>query len=153
METTNLTKVLNDISLEALTEYKRQLGDSRIADTLTVQVENNDTEYTISFMVQDYWKWIENGRGPGVGTKKTGDETFINSLIKWAQRKKLPSGSNSLKQTESFAYAVKRHIEKNGIKAKNTLKNTMEDIGNIDDRIMEALSIDIDNELTKNINK
>lgn len=146
METTNLTKVLNEISIEALQEYKRQLGDSRIADTLTVQVENSGTEYTISFMVQDYWKWIENGRTPGKMPP-------VNKLIDWAQRKKLPSGGNNLKNTESFAWAVAKHIAKNGIKAKNTLKNTMEDINNIEDRIMEALSIDIDNELTKNINK
>ena len=139
MITTNLTRVLNQISLEIYTEYKKQLGDSEIAKTMSIEVVVDKEHYDIILNIEDYWYYIENGR-------PAGEQPPIDDLIKWVKRKNLPIG-NGAKTVEDIAYAIAQHIEANGIPGKHYLEKSLQKVNNIEDRIAEAFADDIELEL------
>ena len=93
--------------------------------------------------MDDYWKYIEEGRKPGTFPK-------VDSLVEWVKKKNIPVGGN-IKTPEQMAYVIGRHIKEKGIPGKHTLEKSMDSVNSMEDRIAEAFAVDIEIYLNKTI--
>lgn len=148
---TNLEKVLNEISIEILDEYKKNLGESRIADSMTISVDDltgSGSKYEVTLHLEHYWLYIENGRRQGAKPPP------FKPILDWVVRKNLPLNYNGkLYTADQVANRIRFAISRNGIEAKNTLQKSTDNINNIEERIEEALTKDVMIELSNSINK
>ena len=81
------------------------LGDSQLLRDLKVEVVDSDNKAVISFMINDYIKYIVSGRKPG---SKFPPPTVI---AQWCKRKGLPSDNSTV-------FLICRHIAVHGIPAR-----------------------------------
>ena len=139
----NLTQVLDEYCKEMKTYFSDQFKDS--SDWLnSVQVEINidDKIVNIDVLVPDYYKYIENGRGPGKFPP-------IVKIQEWVERKKIlprPMINGKLPSQESLSFLIARHIAENGIEGKEVLLKTKEYINNIyRQKIQDAIQKDFEN--------
>lgn len=139
----NLTQVLDEYCKEMKTYFSDQFQNS--SDWLnTVQVEVNidDKIVNIDIQVPDYYKYIENGRGPGKFPS-------IVKIQEWVERKKIlprPMINGKLPSQESLSFLIARHIAENGTEGKEVLLKTKEYINNIyRQKIQDAIQKDFEN--------
>ena len=139
----NLTQVLDEYCKEMKTYFSDQFKDS--SDWLnSVQVEINidDKIVNIDVLVPDYYKYIENGRGPGKFPP-------IVKIQEWVERKKIlprPMINGKLPSQESLSFLIARHIAENGTEGKEVLLKTKEYINNIyRQKIQDAIQKDFEN--------
>ena len=139
----NLTQVLDEYCKEMKTYFGDQFQNS--SDWLnTVQVEVNidDKIVNIDIQVPDYYKYIENGRGPGKFPP-------IVKIQEWVERKKIlprPMINGKLPSQESLSFLIARHIAENGTEGKEVLLKTKEYINNIyRQKIQDAIQKDFEN--------
>ena len=148
MKYTNLQKTLDSISDEFLQEYKKKLGDSNISKNISIDIKNVSGEYTIILELEDYWKYIENGRKPGSKPPP------LTDMIKWVKKNNLPLNKNGkLYTVEQLAFVIARSISKKGLPAKHTLQKSIDTISNIEERIAMSLADDFEVSLSETINK
>ena len=66
----HLQKVLGDFAVELRNRYQDNLiRDGKIAtgnllNSIDYKVQYNDREIWVELHLEDYYKWVENGRGP-----------------------------------------------------------------------------------------
>jgi len=144
----NLEKEFNEISQELYKEYKKQLGDSEIAKSLSVSVSGKDGDFKIEIDINDYWVYIENGRKPNSKPPP------LKAMINFVKKNNLPlNKGGKLYTVESLAYVIGRSIAKKGIKPKHSLQKSIESIKSIDERLAEAFAKDVEIELQNSLNK
>lgn len=98
--------------------YRQQLQNSNInasgkLSNFTYDIEFDGRTYIVYFLLEPYWKWVENGRKPGTPPP-------IKPIEEWVRVKlKVPSA-------RKVAFAISKTIGKRGTKAKYPLKKTIE---------------------------
>lgn len=124
-------KVLEDFASNIEANYKKDLGYNRatgkLADSVKVEVSGSTGDWVITVYLEDYWKYIEEGRKPG------GKFPPVNKLLQWIIEKnlqprpyKIPSGSYKIPTEKQLAFLIGRKIAKEGLPAYNYLKNNIE---------------------------
>lgn len=95
---------------------------------ISFRVESNEGRFEIDFNMPDYWRYAENGRGPG----KMPPE---GSLLKWMQWKQiLPSpmtlsnGKTVIPSMKSLEFLIRRKIGKYGTEGQHTWEQTENEI-------------------------
>lgn len=145
MEFENLQRVLNEYGKELQDLYKQKLlnDDAKATGNLINSVkylfEHRGNTYAVSIKLMDYWKYIEYGRKPGKFPP-------FNAIKKWIEVKPvLPRPYNGRVPTiNQLTYLICRKIEREGIKARNVLERTLEQINaEYEDKISEALTLDL----------
>lgn len=147
MEKDALEELLETCGDEIIDIYRKKLAQNKVNATGSlgnnlscfVQIEGDIFELCIS--IQDYWKYIENGR-------KEGKFPNLNALIKWIQAKPiLPRPyRGKLPSTETLAFLIGRKIQKDGIAPKPMLAETLEEIDK-----MQLIEQGIDASIRKDI--
>ena len=86
MEWRNLKEAL-EMYGEVLAEaYREQIADTnafasgKLFDSVRHIVEVNDTTIELSLSLEEYWKWVEEGRAPGKFPPLNKIEDWISSL-------------------------------------------------------------------------
>lgn len=82
--------------------------------------------FNLSFDLEDYWKWVEEGRPP---TRGDGWDTPIEDLKRWIQVKQIvprPTSSGKIPKIESIAYAIYMKITKEGYEGRRPLEKAMD---------------------------
>lgn len=110
---------------------------------ITYDIETNMGVFTMVFHVPDYFKWAENGRGPGKMPPP-------GSLIEWMEWKQiLPSpmqlsnGKTVLPSMQSLEFLIRRSIGEHGTEGSHNWENLMEDIrSQLTEAIKKALEKD-----------
>lgn len=150
MEYTNTIKVLNEFADYLINNYKTELasqgwsGGKLYNSVKKVSVVVGDVS-TVTLSLEDYWKYIENGRRAGAKMPP------ITAIKNWIERKNiiprpmtLRNGKTVVPNTKSLAFLIARSISKKGIKPKPLLKKSLElSKNNFIDKIKEALTNDI----------
>lgn len=97
---------------------------------ITFDVENESGNFSIVFHLPEYWKWAENGRGPG----KMPPE---GSLLKWMEfnqilprQMQLQNGRTVLPSMKSLEYLIRRKIGRDGTEGKHTWEMTENEVRN-----------------------
>lgn len=136
----NTIKVLNKFGELLVKEYKQSLVDNNVNtskktlyNSVTYLVENNNNTFEVKIELEDYWKYVEYGR-------KAGKFPPFNAIKEWVQIKPIiPRPYNGkLPTLNQLTYLIQRKIGLDGIKPKNLLSNSIDDI-------FDEMSIELEN--------
>lgn len=80
-----------------------------------------DDHFRIFFNLQEYWKWVEEGRSPG-------KQPPPNAIERWIEVKHVVPNpvNNRIPSTKQLVYLIGRKIGREGYEGKHPLKNAME---------------------------
>lgn len=130
---------------QAITDmYKQNLEDSgrRATGSLITSVSSNvvvdGNEFAIDLQLEDYWKYVENGRGPGKFPPP-------DKILQWIRVKPIlpqPMSNGKLPTEKQLAFLIGRKIANEGFEGTNDLDNTMEEV-DYEQIILDALDADI----------
>lgn len=152
MEETALEQRLNSIlSLcgdQVIELYRKQLdsqginASGRLGNSLSAFVQFEDNSYELCLRIEDYWKYIDEGRQPGSFPN-------IEAIKKWIQIKPiLPRPYNGkLPTINQLAFLIGRKIEREGIKPKYILAQSLQELDRmqiIEQGISEAIKDEVD---------
>lgn len=95
-----------------------------LMNDVSFDVQSAAGNFSIVFHLPDYWKWAENGRGPGKMPPP-------GSLMKWMEFKRivpsmttLKSGRTVLPSMESLEFLIRRKIGEQGTQGQHTWEAT-----------------------------
>ena len=147
MNTDNLWAILKEHGENVKRGYIQKLKDhghptekhNLLATTVEVLVEKDGTTYSVSLMLQDYWKYVEEGTRPHWPPP--------SAILEWIRVKPVlprPSADGSIPTQKQLAFLIGRKIAREGTKGTHDLKETTDTlIGYYEDRIKEALARDV----------
>lgn len=120
---------------DRLREDGRTVGESGTLENFDYYVSFDGQNYVISFDLEEYWKFIEEGvngtvqdRGSNYSFKsKRLSREAIEKLENWIEIKPVvvPTVNNSVISTEQFAYMLGYSIPRDGIEGKPSLENAL----------------------------
>ncbi len=149
VEFRNVKSVLNDFGKFLVEEYKDALilNNVNASDTLynSIQyiVENGDKSIEVKLSLEDYWKYVENGRSSGKWPP-------INAILKWVEIKPVlprPMANGKLPTNQQLAFLIARKIGLEGIKPRPLLQQSINNVYDVmKEYIEEALAKDIEEE-------
>ena len=118
-----LTQAIQDLVDSIADIYRQNLESSRATGNLQnfqTHITLNDTTLSVSFELEDYWKYVEYGRGPG-------KQPPIDKIEEWVRVKPIiPDPINGkIPDTRQLAYLIARKIGREGTPAQHPLSNTM----------------------------
>lgn len=136
--------------------YRKQLeadgvNASGALSTFTTEYEYDGQHFVLYFNLAEYWKYAENGRGPGKFPP-------IDAIKNWIQVKPVvpvPDLRGRIPTTNQLAFLIGRKIAREGTQGKHSLEKTMQskEMDVVIDAIIKALVTDINDEIVKNINE
>lgn len=146
----NLVRVLQEYGNEVQELYKQKLANydaiatSELINSVQYIYEQNGNSYSVSLSLKEYWKYVEYGRRPGKFPPPS-------AIRKWIEVKPViprPLKNGKLPTLNQLTYLISRSIAEKGIRPKNILEKTLEEINKeYEDKISEALSLDLSNSL------
>lgn len=141
----NLQRVLGEFAVELRNRYQDNLiRDEKIAtgnllNSIDYKVQYDDRAIWVELHLEDYYKWVENGREPGKFPPP-------EAILEWIRIKPvIPDDRDGRLPTEQqLAFLIGRKIAEEGIEPGNQLHNAMDDIyPQFEERIDEAIAQDI----------
>lgn len=147
----SIEKILYKIGMDVAMDYQNELrslgsvATGTLANTVDFNVEVNGGTYKIYLLLEDYWKYVEEGREPGKFPN-------VGKLMEWIKvvnilPRPLPDGS--LPTQELLVYMIRNRIKTKGIEAKPALKNAL----NKNQDMLTKAKAAIGNGLNKEIKK
>lgn len=118
-----INQTIKEIADRMLELYRNKLIDKNInasnilSDSAEVIVEVNGTTLSVSFNLEEYWKFVEYGRRPGKRPPITAIEEWVTlkPIIPDPINGKIPS-------TKQLAFLISRKIGMEGTKAQRPLE-------------------------------
>lgn len=143
-ENTNIQRVLEALGDQIIDVYRRKLYEGGtnatglLGNSLSCIVKTEDGIYDLYLSLQDYWKYVENGRQPGKYPP-------MDVIKQWIQIKPVipDARTGKLPTIDQLTFLISRSIAINGIQPKNYLENTLREF-EYDPQFYEAISKDIE---------
>lgn len=141
----NLQRVLGEFAVELRNIYQDNLiRDNKIAtgnllNSVDYKVQYDDRAIWVELHLEDYYKWVENGRAPGKFPPP-------DKIMEWIRVKPIiPDDRGGRLPTEQqLAFLIGRKIAEEGIEPGNQLHNAMDDIYHqFEEKIDEAIALDV----------
>ena len=138
--------------------YKRKLNDAdkeatdKLIQTLNAEIQFNGLTMKVVLNIQDYWRYVEEGRKPGKFPP-------IVKIQEWIEQKNiLPRQENGkLPTTKSLAFLISRKIANEGIEPGKQLEETMNELNKeYEQKFKDALQEDFNDyslQILEKINK
>lgn len=144
----NLKKVLDEYGKNLVENYQRTLADEGIdasgdlSRTTTYKVNTKKKGIiSIDLKLNEYWKYVENGR-------KAGKWPPISAIEKWIEVKQVlprPMDNGKLPTTQQLAFLISRKIKEEGILPRPVLQKSIDNANTAFwDVIEEAIAKDLD---------
>lgn len=151
MDYKNTIRVLNEYLDVFINNYKGKLASQgwqsgKLYNSVRkVSVRNSGGDFSLTLSLEDYWKYIENGRRAGAKMPP------ITAIKNWIERKNiqpkpmtLKNGKTVVPNINSLSFLIARSIGKNGIKAKPFFKQSINETYDLFiEKIKEALVQDL----------
>jgi len=143
----NLQAALEEYGNVIAEQYKSNLNANghkatgNLINSITSHITVNGYEYAIELTLEDYYKYVEEGRRPGKFPP-------IDKILQWIKVKKiLPTPINGKLPTEKqLAFLISRKIANEGTKGTYDLEKAIDTtINEWDEKITDALDKDIMN--------
>lgn len=121
---------LNEYAQKAEELYKRKLTDKginasyKLLNSVETVVRRNDDEFIVSINLEDYWYYVENGRGPGKFPP-------IDKILEWIRVKPVIPYTDSrgrLPTEEQLAFLIARKIANDGTEGRKVLFETVDEL-------------------------
>lgn len=143
----NLQAVLNQYGEQLISLYRQKLLQTNtdatgiLGNTLNYIVETNEGLFELSLRIQDYWKYVEEGRGPGKYPP-------INDIKNWIRVKPVtPTIYNGkLPTIDQLAYLIARKIHLRGTRGKYLLQASLDELS-VFDLLDEAITKDLQSQV------
>lgn len=146
---TNTLDVLNDFGKFLVEEYKDNLilndaiASGSLYDSITYIIEDRGKSIEVKLSLNEYAKYIENGRKPGKFQP-------ISAIKRWIEIKPVlprPMSNGKLPTNEQLAFLIARKIGLEGIKPRPILQKSIDDVFEVMREFLEeALAKDIQEE-------
>lgn len=121
---------LDEYAEKAKELYKRKLTDKginasyKLLNSVETTVRRNDDEFVVTIHLEDYWYYVENGRGPGKFPP-------IDKILEWVRIKPvIPYSDNRgrLPTEEQLAFLIARKIANEGTEGRKVLFETVDEL-------------------------
>ena len=143
----HLQKVMEEYAMYLLNSTKSNLPDTyRIKSKLNFVFDIDGNFYEIVFHAPDYFRWVENGRGPGKNPP-------IKAIEDWITIKHItpyPTAKGKLPTKKQLAFLISRAIGRDGTKATPTFalsRSLDEDRAYWNDQIDRAVFEDVNDNI------
>lgn len=142
---TNTQRALEEYAIKLRNTYQDNLiRDGKIAtgnllNSIDYKVQYNDREIWVELHLEDYYKWVENGRGPGKFPPP-------DKIMEWIRIKPvIPDDRGGRLPTEQqLAFLIGRKIAEQGIEPGYQLRDAQREMmDEFEDRIDEAIALDV----------
>lgn len=144
MKWTNMTKVMEEYSTFVEEKMKENMkSEWELPKKIVFHLELSDNIFEITFSAPDYWKWANDGRGPG----KFPPFKVINE---WITRRKItpyPSSSGKLPSRRSLVFLISRKISERGTEGTHFYERRIDSYEIWKEKIINAITDDISEEL------
>ena len=130
---------------QAITDrYKQNLESSgrrasgELISSVNSKVTVNGNEYAIELNFEDYWYYVENGRGAGKFPPP-------DKILQWIKVKPIlptPMSNGKLPTEKQLAFLIGRKIANEGFEGTHDLDNTMKEV-DYEQIIQDALDMDM----------
>ena len=136
MDFENTAKTIQDYAKRFIEVYRGRLEgfgyeNGKLYKTLDYSISNEGITWVVTIHLEDYWKYIEDGRRPGAKMPP------VEAIKKWIEYKKilprpiqLKSGKTVIPSTQQLAFVIARSIGKNGIEARPIARETVDQLNN-----------------------
>lgn len=144
-----VTTDIREVAAELLDRYKENINSSGhnasgdLANTASYNVTFDGRYFEISFNLQGYWRYLENGTKPHFPPVSAIERWIkIKPLVPRAYKGKVPS-------TKQLAFLIAREISVNGTKATKLLSKTLDESDDLIDRLVEFIEKQLEEEIEK----
>lgn len=128
----NTAKVLAEFGQKIVDNYKAELQacnyqDGQLYRTLNYSVKMDNSAWLISISLEDYWKYIENGRRAGAKMPPLDViEKWINVRQIIPHSMTLKSGKTVIPSIRQLSFLIARSISQKGIPGRPFFKQSFE---------------------------
>jgi len=141
-----VTQEIEQIAQELLNRYKENIAPNKasgdLENTATYKVTFDGKYFEITFKLQEYWKYLENGTSPHFPP--------VSAIERWITVKHIvpKTINNRIPTTKQLAFLIARGISKNGTKPTKALQKTVDGADDLIERLIDAIT----NQLQEEIN-
>lgn len=144
----SLRKVLEEYGEYFIQQARNDLGQNhsyasgKLGDTMETDVQIYDGHFEVNIILQDYWKYVENGRKPGKFPPP-------NKIKEWIRIKPVvpyPGKNGKLPTTDQLAFLIGRKIATEGIDPAPFFKKNVKPTY---DHFKEAIALAIDEDVAR----
>lgn len=144
IEFKNLQETLAHYAQAIADQYKTNLENSgrrasgNLITSVNTKVDVDGTLFEIELQLEEYWKYVEEGRGAGGFPP-------VSKILEWIRVKPIlpyPDRNGKLPTENQLAFLIGRKIANEGFEGSNDLENTMEEV-DYEEIITDALDKDI----------
>lgn len=149
---TELQQVLQEYAKEAEEIYKYQISlggknaSRQLTDTIKSKIMLGNQAYEVSLNLQEYWKYIEEGRKPGKFPP-------VGAILNWISVKPIiprPDVNGKIPTPNQLTFLIGRKIKEEGIQPFPALETTKEELDKIyHEKLSVALGHDVSNYIRK----
>ena len=141
---THLQEALGQYAQAIADRYKQNLESSgrrasgELISSVATKVTVNGNEFVIELSLQDYYYYVENGRGPGRFPPP-------EKILQWIKMKPVlpqPLENGKLPTEQQLAFLIGRKIANEGFEGTHDLEHTMEQV-DYEQIIQDALDLDV----------
>lgn len=148
-----ITGEIRQICDDLLARYKTAITNNghtasgNLASTASYKVEVSGQYIELIFVLQDYWKYLENGTKPHFPP--------IDAIEKWIIAKPIiPRAiSGRVPSTRQLAFLIARGISEHGTKSTKLLQNTIYNSNDLIDKMVDEITKQLEKEIEKEIDK
>lgn len=150
-----LTDEIQGLVNQIAEAYRATLrNDGKVAtgrlSNFSVDIDQDNRWFSIVFELEDYWKYVENGRAAGKFPP-------IDSIVQWMHVKPIvpKAYGNKVPSTRQVAFMIGRKIANEGTKPTKALQNTLESglVSTLEDQLCGLILDQIESEVEDAINE
>ena len=143
-----IEQILYQVGMDVAMDYQNELkAFNKIATgelhNVDFEVNANGGTYTISLILQDYWKYVEQGRQPGKFPN-------VGKLQEWIKIKAIiprPMKDGKLPTEKQLTFVIGNSIKEKGIQPKPALANALKKNDTYLNKIKEVVGKSLDKEI------
>lgn len=125
MEFKHLKEVLERYGDLLCTKYKTYVPEAtgKLVQSARYEVQFNNNVYEVGLWLEDYWKYVERGRGAGKFPP-------LSKIEEWVKVKPVlprPMKNGKLPTEKQLAYLIGRKIAEEGTEGKHILERSVEE--------------------------
>ena len=146
IEWTETYRVLEEYAIRLRNLYQDKLikGDKiatgDLMNNVEYIIEKDSRSVSVSLQLEDYWKWVEEGRSPGRFPP-------VDKILDWIRVKPIVPDERSgrLPTENQLAFLIGRKIAEEGIEGTHYLQESQEEVlVEFEDKLSEAVGRDVD---------